>query len=1679
MRIKAYPAAFYTAALLLLFSCAGRQTSAGDDLRDAFANPPQSARPMVWWHWMNGNISPDGLRKDILWMHRIGIGGFHIFDAGLDTPQITEKRLEFMSPEWKEALNGAVALADSLGMEVAVAASPGWSCTGGPWVSEEDAMKKLVWRNMQIDGGKHYHCPLPEPYTMSSRFQNVPLPYEHNHHQDGPIPEWYYKDIAVYAVRLPSSFASMEELGAKVSDNGGNGPFYWIQYEFPEPQSFRAVSIVNAKARSGGHAIPAKCKDSLQISDDGIHFRTLCGITVGAAQQQTECIPFAKARFWRLKRPNSGYAAINPEGYLPHKHIPINHYEEKAGFAYTCDLMNYPTPMEAEPCEVVDVTANYKDGILDWDAPEGRWMIYRFGCSLTGKKNHPASPEATGLEVDKLDKAAFARYLHHYLDMYKDAAGGRLGKTGIRYLMIDSYESGAQNWTSSLPEEFKCRRGYDMMPWLPAVAGVVIGDVEHTERFLWDFRRTIGELFAENYDNATEIVRQDYGMDGIFIESHEHGRNCPADGMSIKKTASYPMSAMWMEGTGSVNRAAEGKADIRESASVAHIYGQNLVAAESLTISGLGGKAFSYYPGNLKHAADLEMSAGVNRFVIHESAHQPSDDKVPGIGLGHYGQWFNRHETWAELAGPWIEYLSRSCALLQQGRYVADYLYYYGEDTNVTAQFSQVELKAPFGYGYDFIGAEALLKELKVKRGKLVTSTGMEYSTLFVGGTGLRMSDEVRERIDSFKKSGIRVLEGTEVHYVKKTIEPDLILSDTDNMQFVHRTAPDAEIYWICNSMDCPRTQEASFRTSGRKPRLWHPETGRISDLPYRFADGRTNISLKFAKNEAYFIVFEEQVKEPFLDVEEDALIESSPLCGPWEVSFNPEMGAPAHILIPELSSWTESSSPEIKYYSGTAKYRKTFSFNPEGVRYVLNLGKVGSIACVNLNGQDLGQCWKAPYEMDITGALCTGENTLEISVTNLWVNRLIGDACKEDRKTFYSYDFYKHDDTLLPSGLMGPVSIDTYDLHPRFSDFDNPDFAKMIFEKPVFASLNATPYDELGLPLADTPAPAGYKPVYISHYGRHGARSGSPGSRDLPSFINLEKVLADASAAGILTPEGKDLLAEVREVIAATDNMEGRLTERGKLEHSGIAERMYQRFAPVFKDGSRKVYALGSEYPRCLVSMASFTGQLSRMDPSLEIKLNSGPEYQKIIHNTATPEVRERRINAIDSLLKCVRPETRELMNRLFTDCDAASAFVPDPVEISRSIFRAGRIAGGFDIKENIFRHLPFKILYAWADFYNSTIYLGHGNSFEFGEDRMSQTRLLVNDIVNRADDALNTGNLAADLRFGHDFTLLALCARMGMKGVCERYDYEGARKHFICSTLIPFAANLQLVFYKKKGAPVLVKCLLNEKEMAIAGLKPVNGVYYNWEDLRATLVASDDFCLEAHRGISNRYPENTILAFKEAASAHRYVGMETDVQMTSDGVLVIMHDDTVERTTDGIGMVSDYTWKELSRLHIDGGYGWDEMFKGKLHIPLFVDYLRICREGGLVPYVELKLLTDEGIEKTIETLHAEGFSDDDYVLTSFNRHYVDYAGTLCSAKREFMKGGRFTHEDLVSLVGTGLVVRPDCRKIDQDLVDECHALGLELEAYGLPVGDASLLANLKAWGVKGVTCNDWLNLL
>ena len=570
------------------------------------------------------------------------------------------------------------------------------------------------------------------------------------------------------------------------------------------------------------------------------------------------------------------------------------------------------------------------------------------------------------------------------------------------------------------------------MPWLPAIAGVVIESSSATENFLLDFRRTLGELFAENYDNASEICRRDYGMDGIFIESHEHGRNCLADGISIKKTASYPMSAMWIQSTlgGSSTRRTEGIADIRESASAAHIYGQNLVAAESLTASGVDRQAYTYCPENLKPAADLKMAAGVNRFVIHESSHQPVDDKVPGMGMSIYGQWFNRHECWAEQARAWTDYLARSCAMLQQGRFVADLLYYYGEDTNVTAQFSLKELDVPFGYSFDFIGAEALMNEISVRKGKLVTRSGMEYSALCVGGQGQPMSDEVRKCIARLKEAGAKVVENGDCSAAVEGVEADVILPHGEgHVAFVHRSMPSAEIYWLSNQEDKDRSMELSFRCSGRRPMLWHPESGDKRELCWAFRNGRTVIPLEFTAGEAYFVVFGEPVKEESHSAPATKLKETHILEGPWNVSFQEKRGAPESAVFEKLEPWNESRNPGIRYFSGTATYSKAFHFDHSGARVVLDLGKVCNIAEVRLNGTAVRTLWRAPFKVDISDALNYGENLLEIAVTNLWPNRLIGDEQPgvKQRITYTTWPFYKAGDPLLQSGLTGPVRILEY----------------------------------------------------------------------------------------------------------------------------------------------------------------------------------------------------------------------------------------------------------------------------------------------------------------------------------------------------------------------------------------------------------------------------------------------------------------------------------------------------------------------------------------------------------------------------------------------------------------------------------------------------------------------------
>ncbi|MBB5059269.1 hypothetical protein HDF16_003992 [Granulicella aggregans] len=1091
-------------------------------LMKGFENPPSSAQPRVWWHWMNGNITKEGIKLDLEWMHRSGIAGFQNFDAALDTPQVVDKRLAYMTPEWKDAFKYATTLADSLGMEEAIAGSPGWSETGGPWVPPSEGMKKYVWSETAIEGGKPFNGKLAHPPSNTGPFQNI-----EGGDSMGPgttLPK-FYADAVVLAYRKPKAEAAAPPLNPKITASSGlpdlkmlndgdletmmklpipaAGEDAWIQWEFPTAQRIRSLTIVTGSISEIVGALTGigNPEKSLQISDDGKTFRDVASLADGGAKQHTIALPDVHAKFVRVvfKRgpaPKMPFWAVGmdpasfgistkpkpPEYEIAELTLQtgarVNRFEEKAAFVTMHDLYKLATPaVDADAtiakADVIDLTSKMQpDGTLNWTPPAGDWVALRFGYSLLGITNHPATKEATGLEVDKLNHAYVKKYMDGYLDSYKETVGADwMGKRGIRYVITDSWEAGSQNWTDDMIAQFKKYRGYDPLPWMPVLAGRVVESAAASDQFLWDFRKTIADLISDEHYGQVQASLKERGI-GHYGESHEAGRAFVADGMEVKKLDDIPMAAMWTQSPG-VNHEQFGfNADDRESASVAHIYGQNLVAAESMTA---GAAPWAWSPATLKPTADQEFLNGINRFVIHESAHQPLVGKAPGLTLGPFGQWFNRNETWAEQARPWIDYLARTSYLLQQGHFGADIIYFYGEDSNLTAIYGDKAPNIPAGYGFDYINADGLIHVLKTANGKITTASGMSYSLLALDPYSTHMSLPVLRAIHKLVEDGATLAgpmpaddpslgddhaeftklnselfgDGSGTHKVGKgTVYAGLSLDDvfhTMNLKpdfdytkpapdtrllFVHRKLADGDVYFVDNRSDSPATVDATFRVAGKAPQLWYAETGKGEPVSYTSADGHTTVPLKLEAWGTVFVVFRESAKSPSHTVPNMHETELATLDGSWNVSFQSGRGAPATASLDKLISWPESADAGIKYFAGTGTYVRTIDASPEwfkkGVQVWLDLGDVKNLAQVTLNSRDLAVVWHAPYRVNLTGTLKPGKNELIIKVTNAWVNRLIGDE-QPDAKVKYTFADvkpYKADSPLLPSGLIGPVKL-------------------------------------------------------------------------------------------------------------------------------------------------------------------------------------------------------------------------------------------------------------------------------------------------------------------------------------------------------------------------------------------------------------------------------------------------------------------------------------------------------------------------------------------------------------------------------------------------------------------------------------------------------------------------------
>jgi hypothetical protein len=1096
-----------------------------DSLKSGFENPPAGARPRVWWHWMNGNISKDGIKLDLEWMHRAGLGGFQNFDAALQTPQVVDHRLAYMTPEWKDAFKYSITLGQQLGFEMAIAGSPGWSESGGPWVPGSQGMKKYVWSETFVEGGKPFTGTLPHPPSNTGAFQNEGIHDQQPPPGAMPMPQ-FYADAVVVAFKRPAGDQPLDALHPKVSASGGSPDFAlltdgdlekttgipipeegqssWIQYEFAQPQTIRSVTFVTKdpnfiEALVAGSAAPDK---TLEASDDGQSFHEIAKLSGGDSPEHTISFPAETAKYFRIvfkrtpaPKPPDWAAGLDPASFgieLPtkptqyeiaelvlHPGARVNHWEEKAAFVPEDDLYQFATPPvdsadAVVKSDVIDLTSKMSpDGKLDWTPPPGDWVVLRFGYSLLGITNHPATAEATGLEVDKMDRRYVKDYFEKYLDSYKQTVGPELiGKQGIHYVINDSWEAGSQNWTDNMIAQFKKLRGYDPTPWLPVLTGRIVESAAASDRFLWDFRKTIGDLIANEHYGQLEETLHAWNM-GHYGESHEGGRAFVADGMEVKKFNEVPMSAMWTQTPG-VNEEQFGyNADDRESASVAHIYGQNIAAAESMTAAAA---PWAWSPATLKPTADQEFLNGINRFVIHESAHQPLVDKnkAPGMTLGPFGQWFNRNETWAEQAHDWITYLARTSFLLQQGRFGADLIYFYGEDSNVTAIYDKVSPEVPAGYGFDYVNADALIHELHAANGRIETKGGMSYHVLGLAPYSTHMSLPVLRAIHQLVQDGAVVAgskpaddpslsddqaefrklndelfgNGTGTHKVGMgtvyagqnlgdvfhalNVAPDFDYTKPEadtRLEFVHRKLTDGDLYFVDNRGDKEQSVEAMFRVTGKTPELWRAETGKSEPVSYKIADGRTTVPLKLEPWGTVFVVFRKPAAAPAKTLPQITETKVATVDGPWTVSFQPDRGAPASIKMDTLASWSDSADPGVKYFSGIGTYTKTIQapadWFKKGAKLWIDLGDVKNLAEVTVNGKSLGQVWHTPYRIDATEALKPGANEVTITVVNSWVNRLIGDQQPNATKyTFADVKPYKAKSPLLPSGLLGPVAV-------------------------------------------------------------------------------------------------------------------------------------------------------------------------------------------------------------------------------------------------------------------------------------------------------------------------------------------------------------------------------------------------------------------------------------------------------------------------------------------------------------------------------------------------------------------------------------------------------------------------------------------------------------------------------
>lgn len=1042
-------------------------------LEMGFHHIPDSIQTSVYWYWVSGNISREGVIKDLEAMKKVGIN--RAFIANVTWGEKNAGPIKLFTAAWWDILHTALKTATKLGIEIGIFNCPGWSQSGGPWVKPEQSMRYLNASEITITGPVLIHQKLEQPDAV---FQDVKvIAY--------PAPKDYGTDIREVKPQL-NSIPALKNLNNLTDHNEetilslpDTRPLL-LDFSTEKPYTARSLVIYTAhKPTRLEGAIQVKINDTYQTIKHFIIDRTNPNLKNGFIPYgpATISIPATTSKNFRLIF--TAYTANSGIAEIKFSSVPlVEDYLEKTlakmwpdGYVYWPAYQWQPQPVikdkayVIDPDKVLDISKYMLvDGTLNWQVPAGKWIIERSGMTPTQVHNAHASPEGTGLETDKMSKTHIAAHFDAFLGEIIRRIPAQDRKTW-KVAVGDSYETGSQNWSDQFIAGFKLTYGYDPLPYLPVFRGKVVGSADDSDRFLWDVRRFIADKVANDYVGGLREVSHQNGLT-TWLENYGH-YGFPGEFLQYGAQSDEVSGEFWNEGI-------KGIIENRAASSCAHIYGKTKVSAESFTTTD---HYFMNYPATLKQRADRSFTAGINNTLLHVYIQQPDDDNIPGMNA-YFGTEFNRKNTWFYDMDDFLKYIKRCNLLLQQGKYVADVAYFISEDAPKMTGIQEPAL--PNGYAFDYINGEVIKTRLTVKDGHLVLPDGMQYRILVLPklesmrpelltkfkelvSKGAVILGPKPSRSPSLQNSGKADLDVQQLaaqlwgningstikvnHYGKGMVIDGMNLEDalklvntipdfktaiTDSVLFIHRALENGSIYFLSNQKNKSIQFNPEFRVSGKTPELWDATTGKVRDLPeYTQTAESTSIPLKLAPYESAFIVFrkdENTKKKGHFNYPE--LVRSISITGPWQVSFDANLRGPSKpVIFKQLEDWAQNKEALIKYYSGPAYYHHSFKLSKvkNKERVLLDLGNVIAIAKVKVNGIAIGGLWTAPYKIDITKALKPSLNKLEIKVVNNWINRLIGDhkLPENERITSTYYDWYDASVKLQPSGLKGPVKLE------------------------------------------------------------------------------------------------------------------------------------------------------------------------------------------------------------------------------------------------------------------------------------------------------------------------------------------------------------------------------------------------------------------------------------------------------------------------------------------------------------------------------------------------------------------------------------------------------------------------------------------------------------------------------